>query len=49
MRDFGDLLARAQRDNGKMLVRDVEEQLELTRERTRSLQRTEGPEQNLGH
>ena len=35
VRDFGDLLGRAQRNPGKMLVRDVERQLELNRNCTR--------------
>ena len=46
VRDFGDLLVRAQRDNGKMLVRDVEQQLDFVRSRTRK----QGLEQDyLGH
>ena len=49
VRDFGDLFVRAQRDNGKMLVRDVAQQLAIVREQARAAQRKEEPEQNLGH
>jgi ATP-dependent exoDNAse (exonuclease V) alpha subunit len=47
VRDFGDLLVRAQRDNGKMLVRDVEQQLELAQEQTRATRREQSHNQNF--
>jgi hypothetical protein len=47
VRDFGQLLMRAQRDNGKMLVRDVEQQLDLNRNKTRAVQRERGLESRI--
>jgi len=50
--DFGDLLARAQRDNGKVLVRDVARDATLRlaheRQRAQEIGRKRGPEINLG-
>jgi len=50
--DFGDLLARAQRDNGKVLVRDVARDVTLRlaheRQRAQEIGRKRGPEIDLG-
>ncbi len=44
VRDFGDLLVRAQRDNGKVLVRDVLHDVNVRREREKAQERAVGPE-----
>ncbi len=50
VRDFGDLLVQAQRDNGKILVRDIIS-AQLERDEQRKRQRAVEPEQRIdrGH